>query len=616
MTSDDDDVTMTTVNASRDHERHLNFQLGTEQCAVALLISPANRTRLPIIETMGGLTRLYVVCISLGALCLFPVHDVLAFTSISHQQSSCLSNQRLVSPTSCENAAYQNDVQETSARSATAAEVSRRSALTTLTALALGGRALARKPEPSAATSTATASIAAAKEGSGVGATALQSRPPATNKGLAAAATLAAGWGSSADMPTYKARGVIAAAKAKAKAKATAATSPIAINPLPNLEASASGIGRSIKARVCNGMGRSRRIARAFVRVAEVIALALPAAILYPAVAIARKYRPDANLTQRVFELWLGLCMRSTERGGAVLIKLSQWAASRPDVFGVEFADKFKKLQDSTTPHKWEHTEKCLSEAYGKNWRDHLRIEEDNILGSGCIAQVYKGYLGGVTNEEGKEQPVAIKVAHPRVRNTIEKDLGIMRYLAKSMERLPFGWGEKLKWNNLSGGVEEFATMLEPQLDLRNEANHIDRFNKDFAKQPDVIFPELVEGYEASKDVLVETFCSGVTLEDFCEQHKDDIELRARMCELGARTMCEMIFNNNFVHSDVSAIFCALWAEEKIMSRVLDLACNISLLVWLLLHVTLLTTLSLLPLRSASNRLIACQTYRFIQATY
>ena len=592
---------------------------------------------------MGGLTRLYVVCLSLRTLCLFPVHDVLAFTSFSHQQSSCLSNQRLVSPTSCENAAsaatptstscyalvapneggvhsdksYRSDVQETSTRSATAAEVSRRSALTTLTALALGGRALARKPEPSAATSTA--SIAAArsiKEGAGVGATALQSRPPATKKGLAAAATLAAGWGSSADMPTYKARGVIAAAKAKAKAKATAATSPIAINPLPNLEASASGIGRSIKARVCNGMGRSRRIARAFVRVAEVIALALPAAILYPAVAIARKYRPDANLTQRVFELWLGLCMRSTERGGAVLIKLSQWAASRPDVFGVEFADKFKKLQDSTTPHKWEHTEKCLSEAYGKNWRDHLRIEEDNILGSGCIAQVYKGYLGGVTNEEGKEQPVAIKVAHPRVRNTIEKDLGIMRYLAKSMERLPFGWGEKMKWNNLSGGVEEFATMLEPQLDLRNEANHIDRFNKDFAKQPDVIFPELVEGYEASKDVLVETFCSGVTLEDFCEQHKDDIELRARMCELGARTMCEMIFNNNFVHSDVSAIFCALWAEEKIMSRVLDLACNISLLVWLLLHVTLLTTLSLLPLRSASNRLIACQTYRFIQATY
>ena len=539
---------------------------------------------------MGGLARLYVACLSLGALCLFPVHDVLAFTSISQQQSSpCLSCQRLVSPTSCENAAsaatptsascyalatpneggvhsdksYQNDAQETSAGSATAAEVSRRSALTTLTALALGGRALARKPEPSAATSTA--SIAAAKsikEGAVVGATALQSRPPATKKGLAATATLAAGWGSSVDMPTYsptgKARGLIAAAKAKAKA--TAATSPIAINPLPNLEASASGIGRSIKARVRNGMGRSRRIARAFVRVAEVIALALPAAILYPVVAIARKYRPNANWTQRVFELWLGVCIHSTERGGAVLIKLSQWAASRPDVFGVEFADKFKKLQDNTTPHKWEHTEKCLSEAYGKNWRDHLRIEEDNILGSGCIAQVYKGW---VTNEEGKEQPVAIKVAHPRVRNTIEKDLGIMRYLAKSMERLPFGWGEKLKWNNLSGGVEEFATMLEPQLDLRNEANHIDRFNKDFAKQPDVIFPELVEGYEASRDVLVETFCSGVTLEDFCEQHKDDVELRARMCELGARTMCEMIFNNNFVHSDVSAILCALRLKRR-----------------------------------------------------
>jgi predicted unusual protein kinase regulating ubiquinone biosynthesis (AarF/ABC1/UbiB family) len=191
-----------------------------------------------------------------------------------------------------------------------------------------------------------------------------------------------------------------------------------------------------------------------------------------------------------------------------------------------------------------------LRQAYGENWRDHLRIEEGSILGSGCIAQVYKGYI---RDDEGQEQPVAIKVVHPRVRSTIAKDLGILRFLARSMERLPFGIGEDLKWNNLSGAVEEFAAMLEPQLDLRNEANHIERFNKDFASKSDVIFPELVKGYQSSSDILVETFCSGVTLEEFCEQHKDDKELRAKMCELGARTMCEMIFNNNFVHADVHA---------------------------------------------------------------
>ena len=518
-----------------------------------------------------------ILHLALGPLVVLRVQNVLAFTSLSHDHSLSRMQQKLVSPSACENvdiatatftSAYAHaavaeagghfdesiptdDLRETSptAVSATSGEVSRRSALTTLTALALGGRALTRKPKPSSASSTASIAVTKSiKEGAAVGATALQSRPPATKKGLAATATIAAGWGSSVDMPTYatdKARGLIAAAKSKATA---VASSPPVINSFPNIETAASGVGRTIKSRICNWTSRSQRIARAFVRVAEVVALAMPAAILYPVVAMARKYRPDADRTQRLFEAWLSLCIHSAERGGAVIIKLCQWAASRPDVFGTDFADKFKKLQDSTTPHKWEHTERCLSQAYGGNWRDHLRIEEGSILGSGCIAQVYKGYI---SNDEGREQPVAVKVVHPRVRSTIAKDLGILRYLAKSMERLPFGLGEKLKWNNLSGAVEEFAVMLEPQLDLRNEADHIERFNKDFASNPDVIFPELVKGYQSSSDVLVETFCSGVTLEEFCEQHKDDKELRAKMCELGARTMCEMIFNNNFVHSDV-----------------------------------------------------------------
>ena len=177
--------------------------------------------------------------------------------------------QKLVSPSACENvdiatatftSAYAHaavaeagghfdesiptdDLRETSpaAVSATSGEVSRRSALTTLTALALGGRALTRKPKPSSASSTASIAVTKSiKEGAAVGATALQSRPPATKKGLAATATIAAGWGSSVDMPTYatdKARGLIAAAKSKATA---VASSPLVINSFPNIETATS----------------------------------------------------------------------------------------------------------------------------------------------------------------------------------------------------------------------------------------------------------------------------------------------------------------------------------------------------------------------------------------
>lgn len=408
--------------------------------------------------------------------------------------------------------------------------VSRRSAITTLTALALGGKALTTKPKPSSANEVRANGI---KQG----VAALESRPPVPNRGLAATAAMAAGWGSSVDMPTYVRRPKLLIAPA------VTADFSLGVNPIPHVEEAT----KSLKLRVTSWLSRSQSIARVFVRLVEVVLLALPVTVSYPFVMAARKRRKVGDgMAKKLYDRWLNLCIQSAERGGAVIIKLCQWASSRPDIFGTDFGDKFEKLQDSTTPHKWHHTEKCLRESFGDSWRDKLRIERDSILGSGCIAQVYKGY---VTDDDGNEQPVAIKVVHPRVRKVIAKDLQILRYIARALEKLPFGYGEKLRWKNLSGTVEEFAAMLEPQLDLRNEAKHIKRFNENFKKEPRVLFPQLVPGYGTSNDVLVETFCSGVTVKEFCETHKDDKELRAKICELGAMTMCTMIFEQNFVVS-------------------------------------------------------------------
>lgn len=64
----------------------------------------------------------------------------------------------------------------------------------------------------------------------------------------------------------------------------------------------------------------------------------------------------------------------------------------------------FSQLQDNTTPHAWKHTERSLREAYGDDWRDRIQVKE--IIGSGCIGQVYKGI---VKDKDGKDQVVAIK---------------------------------------------------------------------------------------------------------------------------------------------------------------------------------------------------------------
>ena len=150
--------------------------------------APAERPALATIsrKMRGSKSATSIVYLALGPLIALQVQNVQAFTSISHDHCLSRMRQKLVSPSACENVeipaatftssyahsavpgasehfdeSIPNDLQETTTTtaSATSAEVSRRSALTTLTALALGGRALTRKPKPSSASSTASIAV-------------------------------------------------------------------------------------------------------------------------------------------------------------------------------------------------------------------------------------------------------------------------------------------------------------------------------------------------------------------------------------------------------------------------------------------------------------------------
>ena len=54
---------------------------------------------------------------------------------------------------------------------------------------------------------------------------------------------------------------------------------------------------------------------------------------------------------------------------------------------------------------------------------------------------------------------------------------------------------ERLKYLNLEGAVDEFASLLKLQLDLRAEGDHLVRFNQNFANEKDVLFPEVRDSH-------------------------------------------------------------------------------------------------------------------------
>jgi predicted unusual protein kinase regulating ubiquinone biosynthesis (AarF/ABC1/UbiB family) len=271
------------------------------------------------------------------------------------------------------------------------------------------------------------------------------------------------------------------------------------------------------------------------------------------------------------------LCLYSVEYSGAACIKIMQWAGSRPDMFGHNFCAVFSKLQDSTRPHSWKYTKKAMKDAYGENWEEKVKLDQNDILGSGCIGQVYKGVIFDDDDESGsdlddsnkevnsnvniansdkevkkkkKERPVAVKVMHPNVENDIDADLDILRLTVRIFEHMNIGPVKNLKWLNLPGFIEEMAIMLKIQLDLRTEGEHLIQFNKNFGcdgdennkKYSSIVFPKLIHEYPPTKHVLMESFCEGQPIMDFIRTNKADQKLLTTMCTEAIKAVCQMIF--------------------------------------------------------------------------
>ncbi|XP_068459276.1 uncharacterized aarF domain-containing protein kinase 2 [Clinocottus analis] len=311
---------------------------------------------------------------------------------------------------------------------------------------------------------------------------------------------------------------------------------------------------------------------------------------------------PLTLLSARWASLWLGALLWVTETSGPTFIKLGQWASTRRDIFSLEFCERFSTLHVRVRPHSWAHTKQCLRRAFGEGWRRVLMFESKEPVGSGCVAQVYRGWakadqvedpafqslveemekedlleaweipgLGGVarslwrlwrgskededfgerSHPEGmssaeKEHliPVAIKVIHPGIRKQVEIDIMLMKAGSWLLQCLP-----GLKWLSLCEVVEEFEKLMIKQIDLRFEARNIERFQENFRNVDYVKFPTTLRPF-VTRTILVETFEESVPVSNFLSPEVP-LEVKQKIAKMGMETMLKMVFVDNFVHGDL-----------------------------------------------------------------
>jgi len=190
------------------------------------------------------------------------------------------------------------------------------------------------------------------------------------------------------------------------------------------------------------------------------------------------------------------------EELGPTYIKLGQVLSTRPDLVPADFAKELATLQDEVPPFSFSEVKALVEAEFGLPYEAVFDELEEQPLASASIGQVHRARL-----KDGED--VAVKFQRPGIRKVIEVDLEIMLHLATLAERHI----KEFEIHRPVKIVEEFARILEKEIDYHIEATSMERIARQFLDAPHIYIPavfsemtttrvltsELVEGIKISK---------------------------------------------------------------------------------------------------------------------
>ena len=227
---------------------------------------------------------------------------------------------------------------------------------------------------------------------------------------------------------------------------------------------------------------------------------------------------------------------------GPIFVKFGQVLSTRRDLIPQDIANELTLLQDRVAPFPSDVAAACIEQALGQSPQVLFAHFETDPVASASVAQVHFAVL-----HDGRH--VAVKVLRPAILDVIDKDLSLMRVLAKLIERLAPD-GKRLKPREVVG---EFDKHLHDELDLLREAANCSQLRRNFAagtKRGELLWvPEVMWDYCASTVFTMERMYGvPVSQVDRLRALGVDIPTLART---GVEIFFTQVFTDGFFHADM-----------------------------------------------------------------
>ena len=224
------------------------------------------------------------------------------------------------------------------------------------------------------------------------------------------------------------------------------------------------------------------------------------------------------------------------EEMGPVHIKFGQMLSNRKDILPEEFIIELQKLQDNVEVEKID-VRKKLNLELGIDVNDYFSEIEETPMASASIGQVFRAKLK--TGEK-----VVIKIQRENIRPVVEADLGIMKNLAKTLEK----YYDDLKRMNISEIVESFEKMLNEELSLNNELNNMLRFANNFKNDSRIHVPVVYKTLSNDR-ILTMEMIEGFKITDAENIIKIGIETK-KVARTGLDLYLTQFLKHGFFHAD------------------------------------------------------------------
>lgn len=153
---------------------------------------------------------------------------------------------------------------------------------------------------------------------------------------------------------------------------------------------------------------------------------------------------------------------RALEGLGPAYIKLGQFLATRPDVFGTEVTSDLDHLKDKLPPFSMKAARAALTAEFGAAEADRLFADLSEPVAAASLAQVHRMDL--------PDGPRAVKILRPKIEEQLSKELSAMKRAARTIE----GMSVESRRLKPVAFTETIATAMMRETDLRLEAGGAD----------------------------------------------------------------------------------------------------------------------------------------------